>query len=261
MIGIITGSGIDQLSGFDQSSLEIYTTKYGEVELIVGNIAGSEVAQISRHAGGHKRLSNHINHRANISALYEMGATAIISLTACGAVDKNIPLSSIVVFDDLYFPSNRLPDGTMCTFFDKENDPKRGHWIFERPFSDQLRNCVISAAQVLGLDVTITGCYGHVDGPRFNSKVEVAMLSSLGISAISQTAGPETVLCGELELPFALIGFVTDYANGIAEPQPVSDLLERVNSSEKILSRVITQAVSDLVDIPKPAGFVYRFEK
>jgi len=35
------------------------------------------------------------------------------------------------------------------------------------------------------------------------------------VTVVSQTGGPETVLCGELELPFALIGFVTDYANEV----------------------------------------------
>jgi len=48
--------------------------------------------------------------------------------------------------------------------------------------------------------------------PRFNTPSEIAQLAACGVTAVSQTAGPETVLCGELELPFGLIGFVTDFA-------------------------------------------------
>ena len=76
------------------------------------------------------------------------------------------------------------------------------------------------------------GCYGHVDGPRFNTKAEIRGLAQAGVTAVSQTAGPETVLAGEAELPFALIGYATDYANGVQpEPTPVERLLELIAAS------------------------------
>ena len=50
-------------------------------------------------------------------------------------------------------------------------------------------------------------------------------LQQAGVTAVSQTAGPETALCGEADLPYALLGFVTDYANGVSpEPTPVASL-------------------------------------
>ena len=70
------------------------------------------------------------------------------------------------------------------------------------------------------------GCYGHVDGPRFNTRAEIRGLAAAGVTAVSQTAGPETVLCGEAELPYALLGFLTDYANGVKdEATPVETLV------------------------------------
>ena len=59
------------------------------------------------------------------------------------------------------------------------------------------------------------GCYGHVDGPRFNTRTEIAHARGGGVTAVSQTAGPETVLAGEAEIPYALLGYATDYANGV----------------------------------------------
>ena len=41
------------------------------------------------------------------------------------------------------------------------------------------------------------------------------MLRQAGVTAVSQTAGPETVLAGEAVLPYALVGYATDYANGV----------------------------------------------
>jgi 5'-methylthioadenosine phosphorylase len=51
-----------------------------------------------------------------------------------------------------------------------------------------------------------TGCYGHVEGPRFNTRTEIAALAAAGVVAVSQTAGPEVVLAAEAELPMALVG-------------------------------------------------------
>ena len=84
------------------------------------------------------------------------------------------------------------------------------------------------------------GAYGHVDGPRFNTPTEIAQLAACGVVAVSQTGGPETVLCGELELPYGLIGFVTDYANEVrpGEPTPVATLIELMGSSTAVFADV-----------------------
>ena len=105
------------------------------------------------------------------------------------------------------------------------------------------------------------GCYGHVDGPRFNTKAEIRGLAAAGVTAVSQTAGPETVLAGEAELPFALVGYATDYANGVqAEATPVERLLELIAASTGRFARLLAEALPR-IDAPAlaPTGFVYRF--
>ncbi len=106
-----------------------------------------EALHVSRHGPGHVRLSNHVTHRANIWALKELGATSVIGCTACGALDPTLELGSLVVFDDLHFASNRLPDGSLCTFFTEPGDRLRGHWILHGgPFSEELRRALLDAA-------------------------------------------------------------------------------------------------------------------
>ena len=68
--------------------------------------------------------------------------------------------------------------------------------MFDRPFSEPLRQALVAGAQAAGCAVRDGGCYGHVDGPRFNSRAEIRSLQAVGVTAVSQTAGPETVLCG-----------------------------------------------------------------
>ena len=78
------------------------------------------------------------------------------------------------------------------------------------------------------------------------------------LTAVSQTAGPETVLCGELELPFGLIGFVTDYANEVmpGEPTPASTLIELMGESTQVFAEVLERALADRARPPPRPGSV-----
>jgi purine nucleoside phosphorylase len=264
-VGIITGSGTHSLPGFAGAAAAVHDTPFGAVEVSRGEFSGVEVVHISRHGAGHVRLSHQVTHRADIWALHDLGATAVIGCTACGAVDRTLGLGSLVVFDDLHFASNRLPDGSLCTFFTAPGDPLRGHWVLHGgPFSPGVRRALLDGAARTGHPARDGGTYGHVDGPRFNTPVEIAQLASCGVVAVSQTGGPETVLCGELELPFALIGFVTDYANEVVpgEPTPVATLLELMRTSPGVFAEVLAVAVQRLAEEPPaPAGTMFRLEQ
>jgi purine nucleoside phosphorylase len=262
-VGIITGSGTHALPGFETASAVSADTPFGVVSITRGRYAGVDALHVSRHGPGHHRLSNQVTHRANIWGLKELGATAVVGCTACGAVDPALELGSLVVFDDLHFASNRLPDGSLCTFSIEPGDPQRAHWILHGgPFSADLRGALVAAASDAGHPARDGGTYGHVDGPRFNTPSEIAQLAACGVVAVSQTGGPETVLCGELELPYALIGYVTDYANEVqpGRPTPVDKLIELMGRSTSIFADVLRGTLTRVVSTPPhAAGTVYRF--
>jgi purine nucleoside phosphorylase len=141
----------------------------------------------------------------------------------------------------------------------------RGHWILHGgPFSQGIRAALLESALQAGHPARDGGVYGHVDGPRFNTPTEIAQLAGCGVVAVSQTGGPETVLCGELELPYALIGYATDYANEVkpGEPTPVATLIELMGRSTAIFGDVLSGALPALAGTePSAAGTVYRFEQ
>jgi 5'-methylthioadenosine phosphorylase len=258
-IGVITGSGSYDWPRLQNASWRTVRTEYGEAAVTEGELAGAPFVQLSRHDAGHHRLSHQVDHRANLAALLACKVDALVSFTVCGAVDAAAEPGSLVVFDDLYFPANRLPDGSACTWYDTPGAADRGHWIFDRPFSEPLRRALIAAAADTGTPVVTSGVYGHVDGPRFNSRPEIAALAAAGVTAVSQTAGPEVVLAGEAELPMALVGFVTDHANGVAAvPEPLDALLVRMAASKEIFAALAEGALPGLGPVP-PVGTVHRF--
>lgn len=262
-IGIITGSGTYALPGFEGEGPQPVSTPYGATALSRGAVAGVDVLHVSRHGEGHVRLSNQVAHQANVWALKDAGATGVLGVTVCGAVDPSVELGTLVCFDDLHFLTNRLGDGRICTFHTEPGDPRRGHWIYADPFSAPLRAALLEGGAAAGLTVRDGGCYGHVDGPRFNTRAEIRSLALVGVTAVSQTAGPETVLCGEIELPYALLGYATDYANGVHDvATPVETLLELISRSTETFSAVLTAALPRVDEAAlRPVGVNYRFHE
>ncbi len=262
-IGILTGSGTYALQGIEaDGGPEMVETRYGSAPVTSGRLEGVDVLHVSRHRAGHELLSSQVTHQANIAALKERGADAILSMTVCGALDASLSLGSLVVFDDLHFPANRLPDGSICTMFTEPGEKGRGHWIYERPFSQHLREALIAGAEAAGNYARDGGCYGHVDGPRFNTKSEIRQLINAGVTVVSQTAGPETVLAGEAEIPYALLGYATDYANGVkAEATPVEELIRLIAASGQTFASTLAAAVTKIeADKLEPVGTFFRFD-
>lgn len=245
-IGIIAGSGIYALPG--AVKLRRVETCFGEVKLSVTEVGPWKVGFISRHGEGHRHLPHTVPHRAHLAALKQLGARAVLATTAVGAVDPRVRLGSPVIFDDLFFPENRLPGGEPCTMFSDPGDAERGHLIANEPFAPRLRLKAELAARDLGLEPTPGGVYGHTNGPRFETASEIRMLRAAGVGAVSQTSGPEAVLAGELELPYALVGFPVNYATGTPGiPQETREDLDGLLAlSAEMLPRIVLQTVETL---------------
>ncbi len=254
-LAVISGSGFYDFPGLDEEESRIVQTHFGDVSVITGKIEGKNMAFLARHGKDHSILPNMINYRANLMALKNLETRAIIATTVCGVLNPDLPLAQPVVFDDLYFPENRLPSGEACSMFVNEGDKTKGHYIFEKPFSEDLRQQIIASAENPITEAT----YAHAVGPRFNTRAEIRMMREYA-SFVSQTAGPEAVLSGELEIPFALLGFGVDYANGVKdEPTPVEVLSENLKNSKTVFTTILKKVIQSY-DIPQFAGFIFRFE-
>lgn len=260
-IGVITGSGIYELSTEDREPHTV-ESRFGEAEVAIFRVGRWTVGSISRHGRGHYHLPHTIPHRANLVALKELGARAVLATTSVGAVNPGIPLGQPILFDDLFFPENRLPNGEPCTVFTEPGDPKRGHLIGREPFSPHLRRKTVSAAKDLGIEAFAGGIYAHTNGPRFETRAEIKALGTVGVAAVSQTCGPEAVLAGELELPYGLVGFPVNYATGVAKPEPKEELDRLLALSAEVLPRLILRTVEILEeeDLTFDHGYVYRME-
>ncbi len=257
-VGIVTGSGIYGLPGGGE--LRRVETRFGAAEVAVSEVGPWRVGSISRHGKGHRHLPHTIPYRANFAALKELGARAVLATTAVGAIDPGVRLGRPIVFDDLFFPGNLLPSGEPCTVFTEPGDPERGHLIQGEPFSPRLARKMELAARDLGLEAAVGGVYGHTNGPRFETKSEIRWLGAAGVTAVSQTCGPEAVLAGELGMPYGLLGFPVNYATGVSEPETEKELGRLLALSAEVLTRLVLRTVEVLgeEDLRYDHGYVYR---
>lgn len=253
MIAYITGSGFYEKEGFTEETID---TRFGAVSLLKGQAADAPCIILPRHGKGHLYLPHQINHRANLLALKQAGATALVSLSVCGITDATWELARPILATDLYFPDNRLGDGQTCTVFNDPGEAGRGHLLASTLFHPELMQAIASASMSKPLE----GTYGQVPGPRFNTQTEIRALQSCGVSFISQTCGPEAVLANELEMPYALAGFGIDYANGVVEaPTPVELLNENLRAAKHAFDRLI-ESLREPDEGCAFQNFVYRFD-
>lgn len=256
-LALISGSGFYDLAIADLEALRV-GNRYGEVELKRGRWQGQELVFLARHGQRHAHLSHQLNHRAHLLALKRLGVTAIVACSVVGVVNGRLPLGQLLLPAELYFPDNRLPEGGPCTLFDTPGAAGRGHLIAGTHFNAALGAQLAAAAG----ETPLTGglVYGQVQGPRFNSRPEIRALAACGVDVVSQTLGPEAVLAGELEIPYAALCFGVDYANGVQnEPTPVAEL----NANLKASRQQFLQVIEALLRHWQPVdfeGFVYRFD-
>ena len=256
MIGYIVGSGYYEHPGFIHREVD---TARGRVGVWLGQHGRNPVALISRHGEHHARLSHQVDHRANLLALKQVGATAVVSCSVCGVLRDDWKLGAPMLGTDLFFPSNRLPSGEPCSVFDTPGGRGRGHLIAGSLMDERLGAAIKAFWSDRGMAFH-EGIYAHVDGPRFNTKVEIRQLRSVGADFLSQTCGPEAVLANELELPYALAAFGVDYANGVSkEPTPPEVLKGNLTKATEMFCHLV-DALSEPERGWAFGNFVYRFD-
>jgi len=215
-IGIIGGTGVyDPEVLTNVRTIEV-ETRYGAVELKVGEYKGGEVAFIARHGWKHSVPPHGINYRANIKALQILGVQRIIATSAVGSLRLEMQPGHFVVLDQFIDFTKSRP----FTFFEGAEGNFR-HIDFTEPYCPEIREAIIAYAKKLGAAVHPKGCYVCTEGPRFETPAEIRMFSELGADVVGMTNVPEVVLARELGMCYGTVAMVTNYAAGIS-PTPLT---------------------------------------
>src|SRR6201996_6038249 len=108
-IGVIGGSGLYQIEGFQERREHQVETPFGPPSdaIIGGEFAGRTTYFLPRHGLGHRILPHELNHRANIYALRLLGVRWIICVTAVGSLQEKYRPRDIVLPSQFFDRTSR----------------------------------------------------------------------------------------------------------------------------------------------------------
>ncbi len=206
VIGIIGGSGLYQLDALEDPQWVTINSPWGKVsdDLLIGYIAGVKCVFLPRHGRGHHIGPSQLNFRANIDILKRAGVTDLLSISAIGSLCEEMAPGDFIAVDQFI-------DRTFAREKSFFGDGIVAHVSMAEPVCPRLSDYTANAAAKAGANVHRGGTYLAMEGPQFSSKAESHMYRNWGADVIGMTAMPEAKLAREAELPYALIGMVTDY--------------------------------------------------
>lgn len=247
-VGIIGGSGFYEFFNLaDKETIKI-KTMFGEVSVEIGYIARKKVAFLARHGKSHAVPPHKVNYRANALAMFKLGVNYVIATNAVGSLREKLVPGSIVI-------PNQIIDFTKTrhyTFFDgsfsikmRSGVTKGGvvHTDVTEPYCEKLRKKIIRAAKIAGYNIYTSGVYVCTEGPRFETPAEINFFKIIGGDLVGMTASPEVFLFKELEICYASICVVTNYAAGMQRRITHEEVLDIFNKRKKAIAEIITKTI------------------
>ncbi|ANY21323.1 S-methyl-5'-thioadenosine phosphorylase [Tsuneonella dongtanensis] len=205
-IGVIGGSGLHEGLALDEAQEIAIRSPFGEPSgpVVTGLLRGVRFSFIARHGAGHAIPPSEVNYRANVDALKRAGATDLVALSAIGSLREDLAPGTFVAVDQFI-------DRTISRERSFFGSGIVAHVSMADPVCPRLSALVADAAEAAGTVVHRGGTYVAIEGPQFSTRAESALYRAWGGDVIGMTAMPEARLAREAELPYALLGMVTDY--------------------------------------------------
>jgi 5'-methylthioinosine phosphorylase len=210
-VGIVGGSGLSELPILSEEKRESIETPYGSrpAQIISGHANGIPIVFVARHGAEHRIAPHEINYRANIWALKQLKVSCVIAVAAVGGIRSDLTPGSLVVPDQIIdYTWSRCQ-----TFFEGEGSDVV-HVDFTWPYHPDLRRILIQTARDNDIPISEKGTYAITQGPRLESAAEVDRLERDGADIVGMTGMPEAVLAKELEIPYATLALVVNWAAG-----------------------------------------------
>ncbi|WP_447937169.1 S-methyl-5'-thioinosine phosphorylase [Thermomonas fusca] len=228
-LAVIGGTGVYALGELADVESHQPVTPYGAPSgpVRIGTFAGRRVAFLARHGEGHSLPPHKINYRANLAALKALGAPRVLALNTVGGITERFGPRVLACPDQLIdYTWGRI--STLC----EEPGSEVLHVDFGDPYTPALRRQVIAAAAQAGVALVDAGCYGATQGPRLETRAEIARMRRDGCDLVGMTGMPEAGLARELGLDYACLAIVANWAAGagpdVEEVITLQDVLDNV---------------------------------
>jgi cyclic dehypoxanthinyl futalosine synthase len=239
------GKGVKYLGG------EVRPTPFGQSNPVhLFEHEGITFAVLSRHGEeGYHVAAAFVNDRANLYALKDLGVEKILAWCAPGAINEAMEPGHLAVPDDILDETRGGP----YTFFQG-----RGlGFVRQNPvFCPELRKAVINTLKNGPFPLHDKGVYVATSGPRLETPAEIRKYKMSGGDLVGMTLVPEVFLARELDLCYAALCYVVNFAEGLKDRpfQPgvlfeglaTPEEVARVQQVEAAMAELVLQLVPEL---------------
>jgi 5'-methylthioadenosine phosphorylase len=226
-LGIISGTLFLQGKGIlaDLREEEV-ETQFGRAPVFTS----AEIVFIPRHGKNpHSHILPHlVNHQANLQAMKDLGVREIVGVNSTGSLKRRLKPGMLVIPHDYLMPTAgptivREKPVHITPVLDAE---ARRRWI------DTARDCAI--------EVIDGGIYWQTAGPRLETRAEIAMMSQFA-DLVGMTMASEAIISQELEIPYASLCSVDNYAHGLDDKElTMEKILRRARRNTDTILRILT---------------------
>jgi len=228
-LGIISGTlTLQRTEILGELSEEIVETDFGTALVL----HSPRLVLIPRHGKDPRWhiLPHRINHAANLMALKGLGVDEVIGINSTGSLKEELKPGAIIVPDDYIL----LYGGT--TIFDS-SDLKPVH--ITPVLHDGVRQKAIEAARRSGIDIVDGGVYWQTRGPRLETRAEISLMSRFA-DIVGMTMAGEAIIAQELDIPYASICSVDNFAHGIGgQKLTLEGIIEHARRNAEAIVRII----------------------
>lgn len=232
-LGVIGGSNFLKSGYFasESFSLQIEETEHGLVNLYVNE--NDRVIFVQRHAADPNVTYSPphlINKKAIIKALKQRNVERVLAFNSTGSMKRTLSIGTLV-----------LPDDFIClspiTFF----DDYRAHVV--PSFDATFRSEILAELRSNGFNPVSEATYVQTNGPRFETKAEIALFATHS-DIVGMTSAHEATLCQELGMAFASVCMIDNYANGISAPLTTDEFHKGVHDNLKTMEKVLSVLIA-----------------
>jgi len=250
MLAIIGGRGLTELENLKITHRQVMRTPYGEPSgpFLFGTLNQHEVIFLARHGFGYTIPPHLVNYRANLWALREQGVTDIVSVATVGGIRADLVPGTLVVPDQIIDYTH----GRDATFFDTR-DTRYYNADFTLPYNQKMRERILRSAALVQQTCLDGGVYAATQGPRLDSIAEINRYERDGADMLGMTGMPETALALELELRYATIAVVANFAAGRGNSSQ-SINMEKVNATASVAMERVRNILECVVNCTDDGG-------
>lgn len=251
VIGVMGGTGVDQLDGLTNVRRQAVDTPFGapSSHLMIGTLGRQRILFLPRHGEGHRIPPSEINFRANMYALKAMGCTQLISISAVGSLREHLAPGRFVLVDQFI-------DRTYARAKSFFGTGLVAHVSLGDPVCHRLGSRIMTAAQAAEIEMEKGGTYLVMEGPQFSTRAESELYRSWGCDVIGMTNMPEAKLAREAEICYASVAMVTDYDcwhphhDDVTVEAIVKVLIENADKARAVVSEVVPGLSADCFPCP-----------